>query len=337
MRSKNRLVLQNAITVSSDGSLPLFIPVLPAGRRILGRDGREYLNPDPFRVISLTMARGTDTPIDLNHSSENGDGRAIGWIKDFHIRSDGSVWGEVSEWGPDGIKALQNKEFRYISPAFYTEDDPDEETDGIIEEISSVGLVNSPNFDMPALNKGAENTNNNRSTNKMDPKELRKNLGLAETATDEEVVARIAELDKAAKEVKDPAQPVLNAVQIEKMVSTAVQNAVAPLITRQTEDHAALVEKTIDGYVQAGKIPPSDETRKFWLNQAGTPEGLKKTCEYLDQLPVMVSTKDQVSGKPGDKKPVLNADERKICKMIGVSEEDYLKTDIDNLYGGETV
>jgi phage I-like protein len=287
-----------------------------------------------LEVMQATESIGTRIPIDINHStefaaSEGKESPAVGYAipGTWHIKSDGSLWADAF-WGPRGLEVLGNREYGYISPAFIFEPDPSGKTDGFIKAIVSIGLVNQPNFELPALN--AQELTHTKDK-QMDPKEIRKALGLAENATEEQVQARLVELDNAAKVKPEPA---LNAVQIGEIVAKAVAAevgkvvalAVAPLHAQGKESHDQLVARTIDGYVKAGKIQPNDVSKNYWIGQCVDAASLKRTCEYLDQIPAFVSTNALIKGMPDSVKSILTQSQKRICELLRIKEEDYLKT-----------
>jgi phage I-like protein len=409
------LALCNEIVFATPGELPEWIPVLPRGPKLVGRDGREFGVRDITEVMHATKALGRRTPIDINHATTfeapaGKESPAMGWIDKWRVEDDGLLWGHVAEWTPRGIEAIKNKEYSYTSPALLPELPGFE--GGFVKAIHSVGLVNGPNFDMPAINsedlalnaqwttayindlpdsaflyiesggkKDSEGkmtprslrhfpykdasgkvdlphlrnaiaripqstvsglnksalqekargilaratTSNNSQEVIMDPKEIRKALGLPEEATDEQVEAKLDALKASVTKPVEPPVPALNAAQITEIVNAAVSAAVAPLVKRDNETHDELVKRTIDGYVKAGKIQPNDIARNYYIELCQTPEGLKRTCAFLDQQPAFVSTNSQLVD-PGTGKPALNDDEKRVCEMLNISEEDMLKT-----------
>ena len=163
----------------------------------------------------------------------------------------------------------------------------------------------------------------------MDPKQLRLALGLLETATEDEVQAKLASLKAAATPVKPaPApQPSLNADEIRAIVIEAVKTEVSPLISKHTETHDGLVARTIDGYVKAGKIQPTEIARNHYVALCSTPEGLKSTCAFLDQAPALVSTNaHDLGGNPPSGASQLSDIEREVCAKLQIPEEEFIKT-----------
>jgi phage I-like protein len=101
-------------------------------------------------VKASAAERGqVDYPIDLEHLSLDQESRgfdpdARGWFK-LAVRN-GELWAVDVRWTPDGARRLSEKTQRYVSPAFFTDDD------NRITEIVNVALVAMPaTHNTPAL------------------------------------------------------------------------------------------------------------------------------------------------------------------------------------------
>jgi phage I-like protein len=122
--------------------------LVPAGR-IVGNDGRIFINDEPERVVTAFRTNRLSVPVDINHAqflkSQNGEeSPAVGWIEDLKVEG-GGIYGRI-EWTPRGREALAAKEYRYLSPALRID------AVGKVLAVIGAGLVNRPNFNMPALN-----------------------------------------------------------------------------------------------------------------------------------------------------------------------------------------
>lgn len=142
--------------------------------------------------------RGTELDIDYDHKEHNG--KAAGWIKQAEIRSDG-LWGLIS-WTDEAYNAIQNKEYKYFSPEFW-----DEWTNPVtgVEHTNVLfggGITNRPFLkDLQPLSLSEKMFTEKKGTSLMTPEqiaELAKSLGLADTATTEEVFAALVEKLKPA-------------------------------------------------------------------------------------------------------------------------------------------
>ena len=92
------------------------------------------------RVIAAWRDYGNRLPIDYEHQIfdpvTNGPVPAAGWF-DLELREDG-LWAVNVEWTPRAVELLKNREYRYFSPTFRTDDE------GRIVELVNVALVNLP-------------------------------------------------------------------------------------------------------------------------------------------------------------------------------------------------
>jgi len=147
--------------------------------------------------------RGIEPDIDYDHKQDKAMGnQAAGWVKQADVRpsSDGTKKDLylLVEWTPTGAQKIRNKEYRYFSSEF-----ADEWEDATGTKHKDVllggGVTNRPymknllplnlselQFSDDQPNKGEQ----------VDPKELRRKLGLSETASDADVDAKLAEVAK---------------------------------------------------------------------------------------------------------------------------------------------
>lgn len=102
-------------------------------------------------VLAAFEAYGNDLMIDLEHQALDASDKsredaadARGWFK-LEVR-DGELWAVDVSWTPDGTQRLKDRTQRYISPAFYMDDD------GRVLELINVALVAMPaTFEAQAL------------------------------------------------------------------------------------------------------------------------------------------------------------------------------------------
>lgn len=195
-----------SVVPSNDGTSE--IQILPGGPLVVARDDRMF----DTRKIAEAVAR-SETPmlIDWEHDSESwfGSTRAAGWINSMRVsdgtdgKPAGSVWGTV-RWSDEGQKDIDSGAYRYLSPVLMIDPDSREVT-----EIVSAALTNKPALRMEQvaafqLSKFREcfSTRHGIAVSAvsdevptMNPvlrKQMCKSLGLAETATDEEIAAAIS-------------------------------------------------------------------------------------------------------------------------------------------------
>ena len=177
------------IAINSQGQAPEWVHLIPADV-FTGRDGRgPWRLSDPEGFIERTNAyqAGADIPLDYEHQAEMADRNgqpapAAGWIKELEARQDG-IWGRVG-WTPKAAAMIIDKEYRYLSPVFIYE------KSGELVRLDSAALVGQPNLELKALNnQGAEGASMEEFLT-----QLAALLGLAETATQEEIFAAVRSL-----------------------------------------------------------------------------------------------------------------------------------------------
>jgi phage I-like protein len=250
-----------------------WIHVLPLGQ-VDARDGRSFRvenAADILKLCELPML------VDWEHQSEfwNGSTEAAGWIEEFAVEPGGSgrfpsagIWGRV-EWTPEGQKDVDGKAYRYLSPVLLLEVPPLPAGTATAErsafeartvlQIVSVALTNTPALRMQSIDSFRERLSarfgplDQEKTN-MDPekrKALCAALGLAATATDDEMVA-------ASSNRPAPEKALLSTLTNQV---TELTNENAQLKTKLADGEkaafAAEVSAVLDQASKDGKIPPA--------------------------------------------------------------------------------
>jgi phage I-like protein len=194
-----------------------------------------------------------------------------------------------------------------------------------------VGLTNSPNLDLPALNSQDH-------TMKLTAEQLTA-LGLAADATDEQIAAKIVAVVQAQpKGVAPELGSVLSKIQdtlaglvAAKGSTGAAVAAVAGNATAEpSEAHSIAVNAVVDAAITAGKVAPG--SKAAFVKQGGTTlESLKLLQELIASLPVLVATNagglgTGGGGNGGSGASKLTPEQQAICKDLGVSEAEFLKS-----------
>jgi phage I-like protein len=166
---------------SSNGTVPDWIHVLPAGT-FRGADGRgPYVLRDPAAVIAASLDQNhTRIIVDENHSTDTGakiglPSPAMGRVLELQSRADG-IWARV-KWNKRGHANMTDDAYFGISPVFASG------PDGTVTRIVRVSLTNDPNLTLHHLH--------HRQETRMDLDQLRSLLGLPATASAEDVAACI--------------------------------------------------------------------------------------------------------------------------------------------------
>ena len=298
------------------GAAPDWVQLVPAGPHIAGRDGRKWTMPDPQAVVDRFDA-AKEPQVDLEHSSQllapNGmPAPAVGWIKALEVR-EGAIWGRV-EWNAEGEAAVTSRAYRYLSPVF-TFDPASRE----VHRIVSVGLTNSPNLEMAALNSAEQK----ETADMVDPTILEA-LGLKPTADAAAAVLAINSL-------KEERQTALNSAQAQpdpaKFVPiTDHQMALNRIATFEADAKTrseAAIESAVDAAIVAGKIAPS--SKDFHLAACRAEGGLDRFQSFVATAPVIAGGTDLDRKTPGEKKTALNAEEKAAALALGFTEEEFAK------------
>ena len=230
------------------GGVPDWIHLLPAGT-FSGTDGRgPYHLRDPQAVITASMAEGK-LPLDENHATElahatGAPGPARGWIVEMQARPDG-IWGKI-DWNESGKALMTDRAYKGVSPVYaYAKD-------GTVTRILSGALTNKPNLTLTALHTSGDS---------MDKKAICTALGIAETASDEDVLtalntakAKVTTLEGTVAELKRTTAPTEQVVTLQTQLDTIKSE-------RAIEKATAF----IDTAIKAGK--PIVAVRQQYIDQ----------------------------------------------------------------------
>jgi phage I-like protein len=288
---------------------PEWVQLVPAGEKVTGNDGRAFINRDPQAVVAAFSARGLDLPVDINHAEflrapKGEEAPAAGWIKQLELR-EGAIWGRV-EWTPSGAAALNAKSYRYISPALI------HDKAGTILSIAGAGLVNRPNFAMPALNSERSSMKN-----------LLAKLGLAETATENEAIAAVDTLQTSLNAAKNGQVSLAHYVPRADydLALNRATTAETALETHLSAARAAKVSALIDGALKAGKIAPA--TKDFYVGLCKNDDGVKQVETFLAAQPSVFTPVVDLTQQPQGGAVSLNSDQRAAAKAMKIDPKKF--------------
>jgi phage I-like protein len=175
--------------------------------------------------------------IDYDHFSADPEKTSVaaGWITALEVRPDG-LWFQV-RWSAEGESNLKAGCYRFISPVF----------DGIYLDKETVrplrlvraGLTNDPNFKTlrPLSNRARDQREPEPKEQTM--KELLKLLGLPDTASEQEAIAKVTALQEAAKQVATLENRATTAeTKLKQLETTAIETEAEGFCTT----HAARIE-----------------------------------------------------------------------------------------------
>jgi len=220
-----------------DGAAPDRIRVAPYGSWIHPRTGPfEISAQSAERMIDNVQKLGIDPVIDYEHQSLiRTKAPAAGWVKALAALDDG-LWAKVA-WTDEGRRMIEAKEYRYYSPVFdFKKRDP-KTGEPMGPVLHSIGLTNTPlladaipalvaakaevggqksepETPLVVLSQGLPESQHHERSESMDLEELRKILGLDESATEEQVkeamvVCKAAAEKPAEDPPADPPEPVV--------------------------------------------------------------------------------------------------------------------------------
>lgn len=322
-----------AHAVALEGNAPEWVQLLPAGT-FAGRDGRgPYHIADVAQVIARTKEAAGDhllLPIDYGHALEQdgvvGSGAiAAAWIVDLEDR-DQQLWGKV-EWTAAGARAVADKEFRFLSPVFY------HDNEGTVLWLARAGLTNRPNLRMAAVHS--------TTSTEGDDVPLRESvaaaLGLAVNAEEEAVVAACsaaAEGSRALARVAQAAGLQANATADEVVAAVAAAQTPDPTryVPRSQYDAVATElaaaqgeqrERAVNEAVSAGKITPAQ--REWAISyHARDPRGFSA---FVASAPTIVAQGSDHGGGGGGGGGggvrELDDDAKAVCATLGISPEEF--------------
>lgn len=319
------------------------VKLLPLGH-VKSQKGDFDVDEESFRIMKQTLLeRGIDIVIDYEHQTlKDVQAPAGGWIKDLSIE-DGAIVAKV-EWTPQGKKYLENKEYRYLSPVVLVR-----KSDGKAIVLHSVALTNTPAIDgmFPIIN--SLSLDDYEGGNDMDIlKRLAVLLGLGEDATEEQVMealkAAVADSKKLKESVTNPeaeGKVVSNKVICEMLGlkgGAKTEDVAAAILALKNETPKGTVSETefkalkdkiakreaedaVLMALKAGKLTPAqkDWAREYALKD---PDGFRSFVEKAPQGVPMgeldIETKE-------NKETVVDDATLRICKQLGVSEDDLKK------------
>lgn len=295
------------IALNAEASAPDWIQLVPAGPRIMGRDGRWWMMSDP-QAVADRFDPTKEPQIDIEHSSEikapmGEPAPAVGWIKGIEVR-DGALWGRV-EWTPMGTMLVADRAYRYLSPVFTYD-----LADGEIGRIVSAGLTNQPNLEMAALNRAEEETMMDRA--------VLEALGLPAAATAQDALVAI----NAIKTERDTARNAVQTPDPTKFVPAAdhqlALNRIATFEQAETARRDAEIGAAVDAAIAAGKIAPS--SKEFHVAACRAEGGFDRFKAFIGTAPVIAPASGLDGQKPegvAANAEALTAEELAVCRMFG--------------------
>lgn len=314
-------------TDGDDGALVTQHPIARLGKYKDRRYGEFAITRADYTswVRNLRELQNGRIPIDYDHAPEaGGSSEAAGWITSLELRTGAQLIAlgitgvdeaaeyalATIEWTPDGAAAVKAKRWLFVSPTF-SDSASNEEGEATGPYLHGVALTNRPFLrrGMPAISLCADDLPGaERSDTPAVPeiKTLRAALKLADTVSDDDVIAAAVKLAEAppeptpkpedARTLAERAQAeglvVLTAADHSKLAADAEEGAKAAKTLHDQTFTAKVKECRTKGSLDA--VP---ETEAMWRESYD--ENPDRTLKLMDALPVVVKLK-QLGAETGE-------------------------------------
>lgn len=287
-------IFANGLTETTKGPL---VFNAKAGESILARLadlGRDKLNFD-YGHGQLGFVQTADTAA------------SAGWFN-LEVREDG-LWATNIEWTERAAKALSAREFRYFSPAVLLDAESNE-----VRELINIALTNIPATKHQVPLVASQHTPGDGPTQhevSMDS-ELAKLLGAFGVQNPSQAVAKLDSLKSNEAKL----------VEAVKETQTKLSAVEAELATFKNERANAEKAEFVAKLCADGKLPPA---LKDWaLGQSI--ETMKSFGDAAPVVPVADKAEKTTPRTPNAGLTVLSDEDKKVARMLGVSEADFLDT-----------
>lgn len=331
MNTKEALNIFEFPTLDDVKKLPDEIELIPCEDMFVGFDGRVFRALDKVAIANNTNSKLKYVVIDENHKTDYTSGtgasvEAMGWMSDFFVKEDNSLWAKV-EWTKAGAEKILSKAYKYISPVYQIDKSAN------IISILRAAITNNPNLNLTALNnKNNNNTNKKgKEDNMPDEKELAElkialndaklKNGELERALNE-ANARVQQANSKNEELEKALNSVNELTAKNKELEKSLNEANAKLgeLSKQSAEKEALsiVEKAIND----GKIAPS--TKEVYIALCMEEGGIERFNKIMENTPSAGIFKELNLNKGAEgSKTELNEADKKMAKAMGYSEEEY--------------
>ena len=152
-------------------------------------------------------------------------------------------------------------------------------------------------------------------------------LGLTSTATFEDALNSITKMKgDLSVALNSAASPPLDKF-VPKADYDLALNRATSAEGKLTEQAKATLETAINTEIEsalaAGKITPG--TKDYHVAQCRQEGGLDRFKQFAAAAPVVAADSNLKDKKPGETDTALNAEDHKVCEMMGLSVEEYKK------------
>lgn len=308
------------IALNADGGAPEWIELIPAGRDVVGFDGRNWIMDDADRVVTAFNNRGRPVPLDWEHAtqikaSRGEEAPAAGWIERLDNRG-GAIWGRVT-WTDKGRESVASRAYRFVSPAF--DFNP---VTRVIRALVHAGLTNQPNLRLAALNR----TDPEEEAPIMTTKPITDALGLVDGASAEQCVTAINALKTDRRTALNRAEKPDPEKYIPKADYDLALNKLGTYETAENTRREAEIVEAVDAVIAVGDPACPPANRDDYLAMCRQEGGLERFRKLFRPQVERALNRTETANreKPAGSAGTLTAEERAVCRQTGMSEADYL-------------
>ncbi|OON62291.1 hypothetical protein B0920_02090 [Massilia sp. KIM] len=339
------------------------IQLLPAGK-FAGQDGRPHDAPGWYmdaelaaRLIEAAKSRKNPYVIDYDHQTlfikQNGKpAPAAGWFHQLEWREGQGLFAVDVKWTDRAVEMIDAGEYRYISPVIGYD-----KATGAVTSIYMAAVTNNPAIDgmgevllaAAALHFSLSPPTPLSEDNTMEEllEQLRWLLNLPVGSPAEDITAHLQKLVDQLKKDEPEATAAASFSLVDYLVSqrqvmaalssttpdpakyvpigamTALQEKLAALSATQGKDR---VDEIVTAALSSGKLLPAQEA---WAREYGAKD-IAGLSAYLDAAPAIAALSSMQTRTqppvPASGVAALSASQKEMCRVMGVSEADYLKT-----------
>lgn len=347
---KNEQITLAACAADLAGNVPTEIQLTPAGTfkakdgRPVGLSGWVLSNENAQAVVQLANSQSDAFVIDFEHQTlyakQNGmPAPAAGWFSNLEYREGLGLFATQIEWTDSAALAIQNKEYRYISPVLSY----DKKT-GEVTKIHMAALTNNPALDnmkdLCAL--AADYFSLPIEALSVDLDELLERLrylfNLPTLATIDEIKAQLDKLKTlldAQPQETAAASSILTILESKKMPETKTetvdlsQHVPVEAVLELQKEIAALNgrinQNAVDDLVKVGlsdgRITPA-------LADWAKGQSIEALSAYLEKAtPIAALSGTQTGGNEPEKPaPKLSPEEIAVCSAMGLTADQFIET-----------
>lgn len=322
------------VDLGSD-KLPEWYCLFPEGENEVEGAGKYLVDHKAFDLVKAQLdRRAVDIVFDYEHQTvSDGKAPAAGWCRDWRYTDGVGIEARV-RWTLDAEEHLKKGEYRYHSPVFYVR-----KSDRRLFGVHSMALTNAPKTNnlKPLLAKLGAQIDKEGDMDLL--KRMIAKLGLNEDATEDDVMAALAELkNKEPKVVAKMPAEVHQALGLkdDDTVSTVVASIHALKQTEKTmvsrADFDALkakldkqdAETVVAKAMADGKVTPD---QKDWATNYAE-QDLEGFKTFVAKAPVVVPVDKLPIGEGKQHGGDLDNATMQVAKLMDVDTEDLKK------YGG---